>query len=652
MLRAPVIENQIVAHERPKIMVPMGKRWYVYGHTEIDAQGRKSPIIPIRKTISNWRSRSHISTVMTAADGSELVYGFPLDLDFEPALKCWKKRGKLDHKGIKSFIDKTYPILGRYLCTYTRSTGKKGLGLVLFFDPFLRAHEKTGRVNRLAESVQRLLITVLNFHGLGCDKNASGIVRFTPNWRNKKILLHMDELTIRRVQRDNEPHNVLRHVYNELRRSDAFKAPTRTDEVKGGRRFAVKASADIGLGKIYAHVLNSEPESLSLSTSYEELSKLSGLSAPTLRKYLSHAAWLGVTPSYGEGIQVKLIPNPELSERSLGDSREVMSNPLKAQSAEEWDLPEPEEVMDGDRNNYVWRKAVLLRNEGHTLSDAVSLIRELSERIPGAKSSRSCRSVESIVSSIYRHTRIVLKQKSKIFPLEALTKSQSYVPNTFLNVTKSHQYEVPATESQSYYPRQSPCEVLAVEHGNDGESKAENDKLLDMVSRKVDKHPQGQGGQGESPPDSNSKTSEPVMGNPAFLSWLNGIAPNALNRTAIDSKLGNDALSSNHMAEVIEMFEDESKSKMHEKIWTLREARAQNCREINPIDRFQKALYRCQGNAEMLIPVLMQEHEKLRRLKRLRQRYVAPDGRFKRVCEAFSFMAERAREEVLRVLKD
>ena len=74
MVIAPDASNKD-ASRLPKIVIPMGKRWYIYGHTEIDANGKKSPLIPIRKTIPNWRSRSHISTVMTAADGSELVYG-------------------------------------------------------------------------------------------------------------------------------------------------------------------------------------------------------------------------------------------------------------------------------------------------------------------------------------------------------------------------------------------------------------------------------------------------------------------------------------------------------------------------------------------------------------------------------------------------
>jgi len=147
----------------PKALIPMGHRWYVYGHTTVNESGKKSPILPIRRKVPNWLSRSHIYTTMLAEDGSERLYGIPLDLDFEDADDCWKQRGKLDYRAVKAFIDETYPILGRYLCTYTRSTRGKGLGLILFLEPFLRSHDKTGGVTYLAERVQRLIVTVLNF---------------------------------------------------------------------------------------------------------------------------------------------------------------------------------------------------------------------------------------------------------------------------------------------------------------------------------------------------------------------------------------------------------------------------------------------------------------------------------------------------------
>ncbi|RYZ89625.1 MAG: hypothetical protein EOP04_06325, partial [Proteobacteria bacterium] len=391
--------------EARRVLIPMGKRWFVYGHTEIDQEGKKSPIYPIRKLIQNWRTRSHIQTVMTAEDRSELFYGIALDLDFEKAAGEWKSRGKLDPKKMRAFLAANYPALNRYLCTWTRSTGGKGLGVILFVDPFLLRHEKTGGVRFKAEQVQRIVQKVLNSHGFGCDEEASGLLRFTPNWRNRRKLLYIDDITIRRVQRDNEPHNVLSQVFNELRRAPMFKGPTRKDLVKSGVRFAVKDKAEEGLSKLYAHILDSDPKALMLQSSFEELSKISGLSIPTLRSHIFDASWLEVEPVFGEGLRITLKPSPELSEKAISGSRTQSFKPRLISSAEDWDLPHPEHVQAGERNNYLWRRAVILRNEGQTLDNALSILSDEVRRIPGAEKSRNCRKLESIVSSIYRHTR-------------------------------------------------------------------------------------------------------------------------------------------------------------------------------------------------------------------------------------------------------
>lgn len=612
--------------DRKKILIPMGRRWYVYGHTTVDASGNKSPIFPIRKKISNWRSRSHIYTSMVAEDGSELVYGIPLDLDFESADKKWTSRGKLNYKAIKAFLDETYPILGRYLCTYTRSTRGRGLGLILFVDPFLRDHEKTGAVNRLADRVQKLLVFVLNYHGLGCDESARGVTRFTPNWRNKRILLHKDDITIRRVQRDNEPHQVLRSVYNELRRSEALKLPTRKDAVKSGQRFAVKDEADQGLAKVYAHILNSEPESLQLSTSFEELSAISDLSIPTLRKYLKKAAWIEVSSSYALGLKVRLLPNPELSERAYSEPKPSLSFRSIPSSHEDWNLPEPEDVGDGDRNNYIWRKAVLLRNEGYSLDEAITLIRALVSRIPEARESRNCRKLESITASIYRHDRRQQKAKSKIFSLEAFPKEESSCPDLARNDEAAEKEVGPS----------APLKVAVIPVPSLNENK---------------NNPVKKGGQGDLPPGAQT-VAQPKNSDREedFHSWLLAIIPNTAGKI-----LKFESKSETKAAVKMETIIGHASSKplracapKPKRRLSLRERRKAECREIHPLDRFERAFLRCKKSDAQIIEMLHREHHVITRSKKSGRMYRAPDGPFKRLCEAFSYLSESLRIELLR----
>ncbi|MBC7530731.1 MAG: hypothetical protein H7318_04070 [Oligoflexus sp.] len=104
-------------------------------------------------------------------------------------------------------------------------------------------------------------------------------------------------------------------------------------------------------------------------------------------------------------------------------------------------------------------------------------------------------------------------------------------------------------------------------------------------------------------------------------------------------------------AEIIPIFRLGNPALSPETRISLRELRKRNCREIDPLDRFEKALQRCQGADEKIVAVLMREHERLCQAKILRQRYVAPDGAFKRLSEAFSFVSEMMRREVLLVVR-
>lgn len=636
-----------------KILIPMTNRWYIYGHTEVSADGRKSPIIPIRKMISNWRSRTHIYTTMQAVDGSEMVYGIPLDLDFEDADDRWKSRGKLDYKKIKSFIDEQYPTLGLYLCTYTRSTRGKGLGIILFCDPFLK-NEKSYGVQFLAARVQRLLVEVLNFHGMGCDKNASGISRFTPNWRNRKIILRKDDLTIRRVQRDNERHQVLTRVYNELRRSPAYKVQTKKEAVCAGKRFAVKTLADNGLGRIYSHILDSEPESLSITASYEELALISGLSLPTLRSQLRAAAWVDISRVYGEGVRLILKPTGELSERAYYERRQANhSNRTDVSEAEEWTLPAPECVGDGERNNYLWRRAVLLRNEGHSLEETISIIGGESSRIPGANQSRNCRKVQTIVCSIFRHERRTEKPKRKIFSLEALTKSQSYVstaakPQSNQHATEEHHKEVLVPEAQSYWPHLAKLSSDADDTRDEGKTGQIGQHLV-MVSsdlKEVSPNPK-QGGEGDLPP-AVFETSLPASCiEDLAIQWAKGLLPRGILGKGSKKELTDVVIEMEAFEMGAEINEPEvAQSKTYR---SLREARGASCKNHHPFIRLERTIARLDGRATEaeILQVLRAEHARLSLTKDRCLKYGAPEGKFKRMCEAWSFVCTVFRREFL-----
>ena len=220
---------------------------------------------------------------------------------WELRLNQAKSRGKLDHEKIREFLSSEYFELSRYLCTWTRSTGGRGLGVILWMEPFLYNDPRCYSVQKLAERVQRLCFQVFSFHGFGADDSAFGLVRQTPNWRNLRKLLHKDDVGVRRVQR-REHLNVLRQVYNELRRSSVLRPETRSDLVFKGLRFAVNNRTDEGLGKLYAYIIDHEPESLTLIASMDDICKTTGLAKPTIRKAFDlKPSWLDIEKIWGKG---------------------------------------------------------------------------------------------------------------------------------------------------------------------------------------------------------------------------------------------------------------------------------------------------------------------------------------------------------------
>ncbi len=605
-----------------------GKRYYYYAHSELDKSGKKT-FQDYKKPILNWRSRTHIFTALPAKDDSKLVYGIPLDLDYEKADSRWKSRGKLDHRKMRSFLLENYPEFSRYLCTWTRSTGGRGLGVILFIDPFLKGSEGAASVEFLARRVQYLLIEVLNFHGMGCDPNASGFCRWTPNWRNGRILLHKDEVTIRRVQRENEWHGVLRIAYNELRRSKALKPETRAEKVKKGLRFAVKDSTDVALAKIYAHIIDESPESLCISSSYEDLSKLSGLSIPTLRKNLCEASWLLIERLWGEGLRLTLKTNHELTKLAYEAPTRLnkRSPSLASPGRSEWDLPDPEEVDSDSRNDFIWRKAVLLRNEGMSLDDAISEIGGLIKRIPGHEESRNCRNYETIVISIFNRSEKRSKNiKRKIFSLEVKAKPLSILPH----LGSVNQPQVTDSLSDT--------------------AAGEEDKKIPLSDRGEAARPGDLPQQKEVIKDEEmqSPTERPEFG--LLLAFAPEAAKSIIEGRSTTAPSQNDVACEKKeplispLAPVVDLPKVRT-------FRTIKELRKHNYDSVDILDRFETCFFRClkRKTEAQIVAELNREAPKM---VRLGVRYSAPKGAYRRVLAAFGKLPARLREDLLRVLQE
>jgi hypothetical protein len=101
--------------------------------------------------------------------GLAVVFGIVFDLDAHRAQEQWKdSEGRLDWGLIFSSLKKEIPEFAKYLCHAVRSTGGKGLALVMAITP-MPIQDSTRPNQTAAENLQSRLINLLNRLGMGAD---------------------------------------------------------------------------------------------------------------------------------------------------------------------------------------------------------------------------------------------------------------------------------------------------------------------------------------------------------------------------------------------------------------------------------------------------------------------------------------------------
>ena len=82
---------------------------------------------------------------------------------------------------------------------------------------------------------------------------------------------------------------------------------------------------------------------------------------------------------------------------------------------------------------------------------------------------------------------------------------------------------------------------------------------------------------------------------------------------------------------------------------TLKDARASVCKDLNPLLRLEQAIARglSRSTEDEIMSVLRNEHSRIALTKDRGIRYCPPPGKFKRMCEAWSFLSSKLRAEVI-----
>lgn len=358
---------------------------------------------PVGGVAKDKRSEySLISTaIKNAGSDTETLVWLHFDLDFKRADKKWRRDEMLDWPTMAETLSVAVPELFKYLTAVTRSSGGKGLGLALAVSP-LELTPETGDVQKLAYRLQASIIRVLNYYGMGADEGARGLKRLMPNLFQPDRLLDRDEVTEAIVQ--TRRPRVIQQLLYVLRFHPALKAPSKasqSDLLWGDIR------VELPCARLYTDLLDSVGPWGSEQRTAQEIISRYGMSKNTAYKFLSDPPkWLSVERIGGEGYRLCIRPAPELTNRAYtlieagGEGRAKGSFPSFATAA----ICAPEEVLDGDRNQWLVSVVLACKWKGVARTDLLAVLKDLVRLVPGYQESRSLtRELQSIVRSLYHH---------------------------------------------------------------------------------------------------------------------------------------------------------------------------------------------------------------------------------------------------------
>ena len=349
-----------------------------------------------------------VNTAYRNADGSKTIYGIAFDLDAHRADPRWlDDSGRLDWPRMMDMLTSTHQMIAHHISHAVRSTGGKGIALVIAITP-LPIMPSTAGNQRTAQNLQSRLIHFFNSLGLGADPGARGLERDYPNFQNPDRLLLENRLVLRRAEESRDPILTKLHAYlNQIALQQRRES-----------RLYPDARAETGLAKLVGWLLGIYNPGLGLPipgylsgedvwASNKDLRSVTGLSAPFLRGFLqSPPAWMKAEYTKGEGWRLniplgravqRLLPRIEvlLAAMPTATGRKVLFSVDT--------IKEPHLVSEDERNAWLTAMALTYKWHGFSLQEALANLQLRLQQLSGHETSRNCKQVRSIVRAIYRN---------------------------------------------------------------------------------------------------------------------------------------------------------------------------------------------------------------------------------------------------------
>lgn len=359
------------------------------------------------------------SCILNPSDNSKNVFFVGVDLDASRAdPDNLDESGRIDEGKLLSALER-FPQIQEHVTALKRSRSGAGIHVIFGISPFALAPSDANtsdpttqallNIRKRSRITQAQLVEFFQELGLGADPAAIG-PRYWANWIDGECIYKKERWQYP-LKRDRTP--VLRLLSESLR--------VILPEIRV--RLYPDARVEHGVAKLLLTLLGEIeppegwPRRMPMDTSSAyltmgQMQEVSGASDRFIRKLLAgktdcpflRGEYLTSERHWRVDLLIpqdfrRLLDRARVVVRTGGER--LLTTESKGTVAPET-LPQPKDVEDGKRNNFVWRLAALYRLVGIDEQEARSLAGRIIPHIPGHLTSTSCKQAPSIISSIYR----------------------------------------------------------------------------------------------------------------------------------------------------------------------------------------------------------------------------------------------------------
>ena len=354
-----------------------------------------------------------INTAYRNADGSRTGFGLAFDLDAHRADQRWlDDAGRLDWQRISGHLAENHPEIFCEIAYVVRSTGGKGLALLLAISP-LPVQTSTERNQRAALNLQSRLIGLFELLGVGADPGARGLERDLPNFQDPSRCLYENRLALRRAEQGGEGiltklHRYLNQLATAERRESRIYNDARAETGIARLVGWLLGAYDPQLGRPMPTFLKGEDVWASTAT----IAAVTGLSTKFLRRFLqAPPPWLEVNYVDGEGWRMcipvrravqRLLPRAEfLLSAAEKPGIDALAKPKLLFSVAA--IKEPHLVHHGEHNAWVTALTLAYKWHGYSRDEALGKVQLRTQALPDGQSSSTCREIRAIIKTLYKN---------------------------------------------------------------------------------------------------------------------------------------------------------------------------------------------------------------------------------------------------------